>query len=303
MSVLVAACYGSRDSNEQSDEMTPAPDSGAAGRAAPRDGSSGGPPRDGGTGGVSGDAGQCGAFRTPENDGIYIDQDAFSGIGGAGAMLAGTCKRCGWDSRGEMCQTLVASVPTIGNSNYYPCLSFSIEFTSCLEVESCVCGGEVPKRCAAIKAKQDACLQSVYPFGADGGGDTATDWMDVQTACKFGFKAPLDYQNEPVQGTDSCVLAFSAAGCQFGADYGWYSGGVRASPGDLNYREEAAQIDGRAATVVAYTTIDPTEYVAAIHFPMISQVAPATKLTIFATCPSASAQSDALTLFSTIHFD
>jgi hypothetical protein len=127
--------------------------------------------------------------------------------------------------------------------------------------------------------------------------------MDVQTTCSFGFKAPSDYKNTPVQGTDSCVLSFWAAGCEFSADYGWYSGAVSANPGDLDYREEPAQIDGRNATAATYMSLEPTRYIAAIHFPVISPDSPGTKLTMIATCHSASAQSDALTLFSTIHFD
>lgn len=182
-------------------------------------------------------------------------------------MLAGTCKRCGWDSRGETCQTLVASVPTITHSNYYPCLDLSTEFASCLEVESCVCGGDVPTRCAAIRAKQDACLQSMDPFDADGGGDTAADWVDVQSMCHFGFSAPADYLNTPVQGTDSCVLKFSAAGCDFVADYGAFSGAGGANPGDLNYRQAAARIDGRDATVSTYTNLEPTRYLGAGSLP------------------------------------
>jgi hypothetical protein len=201
-----------------------------------------------------------------------------------------------------MCQTLVASVPTITNPNYYPCLDLSIEFGSCVEVESCVCGGEVPARCAAIKAKQDACLNGTD--GTDPGGiETAELWMDVQTMCSFGFKAPADYRNTPVQGTDSCVLQFNAAGCEFFADYGSYSGTVSKNPGYMNYREGVTQVDGRSATIVSYTTSDPTRYAAAIHFPEISKEQPGTKLTIIATCGSEMGQSDALALFGTIHFD
>lgn len=125
------------------------------------------PKRDAGSGGVSGGSGECLAFRTPENDGIWIDQDAFSGIGGAGAELAGTCKRCGWSSYGDLCQELVAIVPTIQNPNYYPCLELSLQFAMCLEVERCVCGGDIPPKCAAIRVQQDACLANVGE--ADGG--------------------------------------------------------------------------------------------------------------------------------------
>lgn len=248
---------------------------------------------------TGGGAGGCAAFRTPDNDRISIDQDAFSGIGGAGAMLAGTCKRCGWDSRGDMCQALVASVPKIDNSNYGTCFDLSFEFGKCLEVESCVCGGEVPARCAAIKAKQDACLNGA---DADAGVDSTQSWMDVQTMCGFGFKSPADYQNTPVQGTDSCVLEFSAAGCKFFADYGWYSGAISKQPEDLNYREGETTIDGRSAMIAGYTNADQ-QYVAAVHVPQVSADSPAVKLTIVATCESEMGQTDAMMLFGTIHFD
>lgn len=184
----LAACYGAREPELPADSANAAGANGAAGTQ-PRGSDdaydrqpvsttpssttrTGGstppqptPPRpDAGGGGVGGSVGRCGAFRTPENDLIYIDQDAFSGIGGAGAELAGTCKRCGWSSYGDMCQELVALVPTIQNPNYYPCLDLSLQFAQCLELESCVCGGDIPARCAAIRAHQDTCLE----FGSDG---------------------------------------------------------------------------------------------------------------------------------------
>lgn len=272
-------------------------------QAAPRRGSdSHSAPRNAGasgTGGISGGAGQCAAFRTPANDGIYIDQDAFTGIGGAGASLAGTCKRCGWDSRGEMCQTLVASVPTIGNPNYYPCLDLSLEFTSCLDVESCVCGGKVPARCAAIKAKQDAC----WGDAADGGTDTWESWVTVSTRCHFRFQSPANYHDMPVQGTDSCVLQFTASDCEFFADYGAFSGAVSKDPSFQDYRDGVTMIDGRNATLATYTTVDPTRYVAAIHVSQVSQASPGTKLTLVAECRSGQGQTDAQRLFGTIHFD
>lgn len=320
--VVLVGCYGSRDSNANQGDTADNPISGAAGGGARSDAPSGDPitppskgappsvpphptpnrpPATGGTAGkTGGGSGGCGAFRTPENERTtYIDTDAFSGIGGAGAMLAGTCKRCGWNSYGDMCQALVASVPKIDNPKYGPCWDLSFEFSSCLEVESCVCGGEVPAKCAAIKAKQDACLNGE---DADGGVDTTQVWMDVQTKCSFGFQAPANYVNKPVQGTDSCVLEFAASDCTFFADYGAFSGDITQNPGGSNYGVVAAQLDGRDARIAKSTNADH-EYWAGLHVPQVSASSPGIKLTLTATCQSEMGQRDALELFNTIHFD
>jgi hypothetical protein len=195
---------------------------------------------------------------------------------------------------------LVASVPTIVNPNYYPCFDLSLEFALCLEQETCVCSGEIPTRCASIKDKQDACLMN--GVDADGGVDTPPEWKDVQTECHFGFATPANYRNTPVQGTDSCVLEFSASDCSFSADYGLYSGQVTANPGDIDFRGITAEIDGLEATVVTYSTSDPASYMAAVHFPEVLKNNPGVKLTMIATCKSKRGQNDAQTLFHTVHF-
>jgi hypothetical protein len=224
-----------------------------------------------------------------------INLDTFPGIGGAGAMLAGTCQRCGWDDRSEMCQTLVASVPTITNPNYYPCLDLSMDFAWCVERENCVCGGEIPKGCAAIKVEQDAC--EMEGIDADGG---MPEWKTVQTACDFGFSAPADYRERPVQGLDSCLVEFTAGDCEYRGDYGVFSGAVDSTGADDDVRKDATRIDGRDATLVTFHT--GGQYVAGVYFPEVQRDTTGVRLSLVGRCWSEAGQSDAQALFRSIHF-
>jgi hypothetical protein len=235
-------------------------------------------------------------------NGGYDDVAAISGIGGAGAWLASTCARCGWPSSGDACQSLVYSVPTIADPDYNACFNASLEFAACLESESCICGGEVPDACLAIKARLDRCLE----LGMDDADTPNTiapaDWIEVATRCGFRFKAPYGYRDTPVQGTDSCVLHFTADDCDYMADYGAFSGSFSPSDDKREYHERSATIDGHQAQLVSFVVSDvPNPFVAGVYFAEVGNEH--ARLSIQANCRHSSAPLGAHVLFRTIDFE
>jgi hypothetical protein len=133
---------------------------------------------------------------------------------------------------------------------------------------------------------------------------TPAGWSAVTTSCGFSFQAPPDYQKSDVQGIDSCVLAFRAAGCAYSADYGLYSGGVATSGDEPDYRRIQSRIDGRDAEIVCYTesTSVGAPHYCGVHFPQAGP-SPDVKLTVVAQCETAMESVDAELLFRTIRFD
>lgn len=299
--VVLAGCYGSRapDANDglTRGQVTTEP----AGQAAPEAaGRSGELRREAGGGGG---AGGCAAIRTDASDpnaGLF-DTAAFTGIGGAGAQLAGVCARCGWPSRGEACQALVYRVPIVIDPAYSPCWNTSLKFGMCLEQQSCICGGEIPRACKAIEAQLDTCLQKgVSPDPLDNFSGKPADWKHVRTNCGFGFYAPYGYRETPVQGTDSCVLQFAGEYCEYSADYGAFSGPVDTSGRGCIKR--VAYVDDRAAEISTCPGEHPDGYTAGLHVPDVRAGA-GIRLTIVASCRTTSGPSEAQALFRSIDFE
>ena len=209
-------------------------------------------------------------------------------------MLASTCARCGWDESGDACQELVYSVPTIHDTSYMPCWNASFEFAKCVEQESCICGGEVPAACQQIQANLAACLKAGMPVEPN---PISADWIDVQTRCGFGFSAPPDYRDTPVRGTDSCVLEFTAADCQYSADYGAFAGPFS----DHNCSARAATIDGHEATITSCEGDREYNYLSGIHFADVGR-GTGVRLTMVAKCRTPRGHKAAQALFGSLHF-
>jgi hypothetical protein len=285
---LLAACYGARDPDAAdngmniSTERVGEPASGAAGKSGMTKPSTAG----------------CAAFRTGDEGGTF-DTTAFSGIGGAGATIAATCERCGWNARGDACQSLVYSVPGIENPNYYACLDLSLEFAICFEQESCICSGSVPKRCAAAKTRLDACLETGVanpPLAADGG--VPADWLSVDSSCGFGFNAPPNFHEEPVQGIDSCVLRFTAGDCDYFADYGAFSGNLDS---ELVCGKNFDRIDGLNAELMLCPRPGKAgHFLTGVHFASTGKSM--ARLTMTGTCRSTSGSMESLALYYSIRF-
>ncbi|HKP58584.1 MAG TPA: hypothetical protein VJV78_17785 [Polyangiales bacterium] len=290
---LLTACYGSRDTDADDVMNSWVELDGAA-----RTGSAGNPGIASPTKlSASGGAG-CAAFRKPGDEGTF-DTSAFTGIGGAGAMIAGTCKRCGWDAREDACQELVYGVPRVEDANYQPCFDLSYQYARCLEEESCVCGGSIPDKCAVAKTRVDACLKtgmSSPPRDADSG--VPSDWVTVATKCGFKFKAPPNYREQPLQGTDSCVLQFTANDCDYFADYGAFSGALES---DRPCGRGPVTIDGfEAEVMVCPNTPRAGHFKTGVHFPFTRKSM--TRLTMTGTCPSGTASMESQLLYYSIRF-
>jgi hypothetical protein len=307
VALVLAGCYSRRapEPNAPDSDLQRSPDraghvametAGHGAGEAPRTDSSSAEAHSGGAGATAG-AGGCAANAMNGGD---DDPAAFTGTGGAGAWLASTCARCGWPSRGDACQSLVYSVPTITDPDYNACFNSSMDFADCLHGESCICGGEVPRACVEIRARLDRCLAS----GIEDDPPDITvpaDWIEVKTRCGFSFKAPYDYRDTPVQGVDSCIVQFAAGYCEYTADFGAFSGPFGRSDSVDEYHERSATIDGHQAQLVSFTEADlPNPFVAGAYFSETGNES--ARLLIQANCRISSAPIEAHVLFRTIEF-
>jgi hypothetical protein len=303
LAIALAGCYGSRSPDEEDgltgngvfSERAGQPAPGTAGKAGdPKPGAAG---KSGGAGGKGGSA-TCAAIRRDPTspEGSEFDTAAFSGIGGAGAMLASACKRCGWKSSGDACQELVYTVPTITDPLYGPCVTASIDFASCLERESCICDGSAPAACTSAKKTLDQCLNT--GMSSNDVSTPPPQWISVDTQCGYVFKAPPDYVDQSFQGRSSCSLGFAAGDCVYSTGYGSFTG-LPDPPGNASdVIKRQVRIDGYDATLLTYSG-NSSAFLAHVWFPKLPN---GVGLQMGAICRSSAGPYEASMLYRSLHF-
>ena len=78
-----------------------------------------------------------------------------------------------------------------------------------------------------------------------------SDWVEVDSNCKFTFRASKDVLRKDVHGVDSCVGKHESESLSFGYDYGQYSSPLTEYKGNPNYSESTVSIDGVSAKLIA----------------------------------------------------
>ncbi|MEO8178184.1 MAG: hypothetical protein ABI895_05050 [Deltaproteobacteria bacterium] len=142
-----------------------------------------------------------------------------------------------------------------------------------------------------------------------------SDWIRVEAACGYAFRAPPDTMAQMAAGIDSCVERWttgggvsaggnvSTRGCVYTGDYGGFSSDLREygeAEGYAEYAETPQVIDGREARLV---TVSSDEFLlAGVHFPQIAAELGGIRLTVEARCGDTAGQLDALGVFRTITF-
>lgn len=89
------------------------------------------------------------------------------------------------------------------------------------------------------------------------GSDTEIAGASRPSAFALGTRFPQnlyapDITKTPVQGTDSSVVQYEADGCNYSADYGWYSSPVEQIAAEPGYRTWAEQIIGQSAQLASF---------------------------------------------------
>jgi len=125
------------------------------------------------------------------------------------------------------------------------------------------------------------------------------DWISVRASCRFSFWAPPEVTFQDVQGTDSCVSAWTTHGCDNRGSFGGYNS-ISEFEEYPDYAVTSELISGRNTEVVTATS--PEGLVAAVHFDARNDYAPNRTLLVSAQCSDSVGQRAALQSFRTITF-
>mgnify|MGYP003407332132 CR=1 FL=1 len=125
-------------------------------------------------------------------------------------------------------------------------------------------------------------------------------WVEVTATCGYTFHPPAVVAETKVQGTDSCVTQYEAAGCTFAGDYGAFSGSLEGFEGTPGYASSHPVIDAMEASIVTLGPVDgPTRYQAGVCFlrlPAGTDI----ELTLLASCKSEEARDMAVRVIRTL---
>jgi hypothetical protein len=128
-------------------------------------------------------------------------------------------------------------------------------------------------------------------------------WQTLVTSCGFSLKAPSDFVEVPVQGTDSCVVQYDSPSCVMTGDYGWYSDPLDWTASEAEYQEQTITVDSRSAKLVTFRDDQPRPLSAAIHVADTENNGSDTKLTLSARCDDAAHRDEMVTALASLDFD
>ena len=129
------------------------------------------------------------------------------------------------------------------------------------------------------------------------------EWQTLESGCGYTFRAPSDFVEVTVQGTDSCVSQYESSACVIFGDYGWYSDPLDWAAEEAEYDEQTITVDSRGAKLVTFRVPEPERpFWVALHVADVNGDSLGTKLTVAAQCADAAHRDEMVTGLQSLRF-